>query len=185
MGFYSTSQFVKDVEDGKNILRSCGLNAIDEVKIHPVFSERYTRYLGRATRKGVMTFDLILNHPFANMSSHDEIMNTIVHELLHMLPNCLNHGVVWKSYASIVYRKTGINIQTKHPVDNIETYWNARKSTKNTHTYQVECTQCHRRLGRKFYRRSGVIGCITNNPYQQNYCCPYCKTTKLIVKTDC
>lgn len=178
------SDFIEDIREGKAILCSCGLRKIEDIEIKPIFSEGYTKFLGRTKREGT-TFYLILNHPYANMSSHDGIMNTIVHELLHMLPNCLNHGVVWKSYASVVFRKTGIDIQRLASKEKTKNYIEARNAIKNTHTYQVECTQCHRRLGRKFYRRSGVIGCITNNPYQQNYCCPYCKTTKLIVKTDC
>ena len=178
------SDFIEDIYDGKAILYSCGFHQIEDIEIKPIFSEGYTKFLGRTKREGT-TFYLILNHPYANMSSHDEIMNTIVHELLHMLPNCLNHGVVWKSYASVVFRKTGIDIQRLASREMTMAYTKARGTVKNTHTYQVECTQCHRRLGKKYKRKVDVIASIINDPYQQRYVCPYCKTKKLIVKTDC
>ena len=38
------------------------------------------------------------------------IKNTIIHELLHCLPYCNNHGVKFKEYANIINRQLGYNI---------------------------------------------------------------------------
>ena len=37
--------------------------------------------------------------------------NTVIHELLHTCPNCMNHGQEWKKYAKMVYDTYGYNIQ--------------------------------------------------------------------------
>ena len=44
-------------------------------------------------------------------ATEDGIMNTLIHELLHTCPGCMNHGDNWKNYAYIVNKKLGYNIQ--------------------------------------------------------------------------
>ena len=44
-------------------------------------------------------------------SSDKAIINTIIHELLHTCPGCLNHGEKWKSYARVCKEKFGYNIE--------------------------------------------------------------------------
>ena len=38
------------------------------------------------------------------------IKNTIIHEILHCLPACNNHGILFKSYAKYINKKLGYNI---------------------------------------------------------------------------
>lgn len=37
--------------------------------------------------------------------------NTVIHEILHTCPNCMNHGPEWKKWARVVYDAYGYNIQ--------------------------------------------------------------------------
>ena len=43
--------------------------------------------------------------------NHDDgLKNTLLHELLHTCPNCMNHGAQWKAYAAMVNDRYGIKI---------------------------------------------------------------------------
>ena len=69
-----------------------------------------TKYFGIcAYRKG--KFHLGFNLSFVENGTDEAIINTIYHELLHTLPNCQNHGKIWKMYANRVKNLFGYNIQ--------------------------------------------------------------------------
>ncbi len=38
------------------------------------------------------------------------LKNTIIHELIHTIPGCMNHGKYWKAYAKLANRKLGYHI---------------------------------------------------------------------------
>lgn len=39
------------------------------------------------------------------------LMNTLLHELLHSVPDCMNHGALWQCLAARVYKEHGYNIK--------------------------------------------------------------------------
>lgn len=43
--------------------------------------------------------------------NHMEIMDTLLHELCHTMPNALNHGPTWKSYVQRINFHFGMNIK--------------------------------------------------------------------------
>ncbi len=45
------------------------------------------------------------------------LINTILHELLHSCPGCMNHGSKWKQYAAKVHNKYGILIKRNSSPD--------------------------------------------------------------------
>ena len=53
-----------------------------------------------------------LNENFIRKGTKQAIKATIIHELLHTLPNCNNHGKVWKSFAKKAELLTGCPIRT-------------------------------------------------------------------------
>lgn len=40
----------------------------------------------------------------------EDVLNTVLHELLHTCPGCQNHGKVWSLYADIINKVYGIKI---------------------------------------------------------------------------
>lgn len=44
-------------------------------------------------------------------NDEDGLINTMLHELLHSVKGCMNHGENWKREAAKVYRAYGINIK--------------------------------------------------------------------------
>lgn len=64
--------------------------------------------------------------------------NTMIHELLHTLPNCMNHGAIWKRYAKTVNEKLGYNVSR---CGNYEEYGVAQYTPPKP-KYAFVCNDC-------------------------------------------
>ena len=71
---------------------------------------------------------------YIKMNRIDKIKNTIIHELLHTMPNCMNHGNEWQKHANIVNKKLGYNISRLATVEN-----EVKKELIKKSKYQIEC----------------------------------------------
>lgn len=80
----------------------------------------------------------------------DIIKNTIIHEIIHCLPECNNHGNKFKQYANVINRKLNYNItrlgnkEEDYKKSNIEF-----KEEIKSYNYKIICKQC----GQIFYRQ--------------------------------
>lgn len=81
----------------------------------------------------------------------DSLYETLIHEYLHTVPGCLNHGKLWSSNAGAVSKALGIDVtrttqfEDKGVTDQVEE--KAR--------YIVECQSCKKRLYR--FRICGLV----------------------------
>lgn len=73
-------------------------------------------------------------------SSQKSIMNTILHELLHTCKDCMNHGPLWKEYASMVCYHYGYDIKRCGGDKTSEDRANLRKGIKVNH--KLRCDKC-------------------------------------------
>ena len=91
-------------------------------------------------------------------SSERAIRNTIIHELLHTCPGCLNHGAKWKKYADMVGQQFGFNIirsgGDKDSGSAIEAARQAKRAGYQTR-YLLVCTRCGQEFTR--YRKSNLV----------------------------
>ena len=68
-----------------------------------------------------------------------EIMEIIIHELLHTCPECLNHGKKWKEYASKVHKMTGYRITSTASYENLGI--DVPETSPRT-VYRIKCRNC-------------------------------------------
>lgn len=91
-------------------------------------------------------------------SSERAIRNTLIHELLHTCPGCLNHGPKWKAYADIVQRRFGYNITRAGGDKDTDSAIEAARKEKRA-GYQTQylliCTGCGQEFLR--YRKSNLV----------------------------
>ena len=80
---------------------------IEDVKVNSRAKKRW----GQCQRTANGFLIEISNMLLDERSSEDGLMNTILHELLHTIPGCLNHGKKWKAMADKVYNAYGIRIK--------------------------------------------------------------------------
>lgn len=91
-------------------------------------------------------------------SSERAIRNTLIHELLHTCPGCLNHGAKWKAYAQIVQRRFGYQIiRTGGDKDTDSAIEAARQKKREGYQikYLLVCTQCGQEFQR--FRKSNLV----------------------------
>lgn len=103
------------------------------------------------------------------MELNDEIIkNTIIHELIHCLPNCNNHGKYFKYYANIIKKEVGYNITRlgNKEEDYIKSGIELKKEEKRIkYKYNVICQKC----GQTYFRQR-----IQKN-FTRKYVCGKCR----------
>ena len=85
------------------------------------------------------------------MDLNDNIIkNTIIHELIHCMPYCNNHGQEFKNYAKVINEKLGYNIsrvgnkELDYKMSNIE-----YEEKKLKYKYEIFCAKCGQRVLRQ------------------------------------
>lgn len=100
--------------------------------------------------------------------SDEIIKNTIIHELIHCLPNCNNHGKEFKCHARLVKENLGYNItrlgnkEEDYRKSGIEFKQEERKIKYN---YKIICKKC----GQTYFRQRMKKG------FTRRYVCGKCK----------
>ena len=91
--------------------------------------------------------------------NEDIIKNTIMHELIHCLPRCNNHGEYFKKYAELINEKLGYNISRIGNKKNDYEKSNKEFTEKQVnYKYKVICDGCNQtffrqRISRSFTRK--------------------------------
>lgn len=95
------------------------------------------------------------------------IKNTIMHELIHCMPYCNNHGTEFKKYANLINTTYGYDISRvgnkKKDFENSNIEYNEEVQYK----YKVVCKTC----GQEFYRQR-----LSKN-FKRKYRCGKCGST--------
>lgn len=95
----------------------------------------------------------------------DIIKNTILHELIHCIPFCNNHGTEFKKYANYINKRLGYHIATK---GNIQEDYQASQleyKEEDSYKYKIVCQNC----GQIIYRKRFNLNLI------KKYRCGKCK----------
>lgn len=94
------------------------------------------------------------------MNLNDDIIkNTIIHELIHCIPDCNNHGKEFKKYAKYINENLGYNIsrlgdkKADYRKSNLE-----YKENDNTYKYKITCIECNQlyyrqRMIKNFFKK--------------------------------
>lgn len=71
------------------------------------------------------------------------IKNTIMHELIHCIPFCSNHGQEFKKFANVINSKLGYNIKTTGNIKEDYEKSNIKYTeNKKTYKYKIVCLEC-------------------------------------------
>ena len=104
--------------------------------------------------------------------TEEATFNTMLHELLHTCPNCMNHKAEWKHWADVInahYPKYNIKRTTSCEEKGMESIDQMAK-------YIVTCNECGRNW--HYMRNCSVIKRISKCK------CPYCLDYTLYVTTN-
>lgn len=81
--------------------------------------------------------------------NEDIIKNTILHELIHCIPFCNNHGTEFKKYANYINQKLGYHITTKGNIQEDYQLSHLEYEEENCYKYKIACQNC----GQVIYRK--------------------------------
>jgi predicted SprT family Zn-dependent metalloprotease len=96
-------------------------------------------------------YEISINSELVNQSE-EGTLNTCIHELIHTINGCFNHGEQWKIYANIINSKYGIDVKRASTADEkgIE-----EVILKIDYKYILQCEKCNHEFKRT--RRSQFV----------------------------
>ena len=132
-------------------------------------SRTYWAYIKRVPGGFELTVSDIFNHIPDDVKAIVELEGTMIHELIHTVPNCMNHGKNFKAIAKLVndrYDKYNIQRCTDFADSGIaeEFIEGGRKSSK---LYDVICNTCGHKW--EYHKRPNWADRADKAG------CPYCK----------
>lgn len=100
------------------------------------------------------------------MELNDNIIkNTILHELIHCIPYCNNHGTEFKKYATYINQKLGYQITTRGNKKEDYQASNLTYQEENDYKYKIVCEKCGQEIYRKRFNKNLI----------QKYRCAKCR----------
>lgn len=167
-------------------LRKVFLEVIEELKpifpevtsIHyiTIFNERAIKRYGQCKRIGPNHFEININKKFAQHCKIEDVKNTIVHEILHSLPNGMTHKGAWLMYANKVN-----SLLPHYHITRTNSY-EGYAETKPAPKYTVSCPHCEKAEW-NYYRASEVVKNLLGKN-TRGYHCPRCKRQDLQIKVN-
>ena len=174
------SKCIEELKDiGIDVLDSKQIGIID-ISISKRNNKRYgcckqeepdikTKYIEKVGNKKIVRYAKFNKHhieisPWLLELEEDIIKNTIIHEIIHCLPNCNNHGEVFKKYANYINNKLGYNISRLG--NKKEDYIKSKieYNENEEYNYHIMCTNC----GQEFFRKR------LNKNFIRKYRCGKC-----------
>lgn len=113
---------IYDFELNNRLKRACG----------------YCQEIGYNMYNNRVHFKISINPNYAKSVDTDELYDTIIHELLHSAPDCMNHGKEWLRLADIA---------NKHLLTNVEQYYRGHEF--DPFKYGIRCADCDRIIYKK------------------------------------
>lgn len=131
--------------------------------------DKQYKVIKKIGRRKIVQYEKFENHHIEIskwvLELNDEIIkNTILHELIHCIPFCNNHGKEFKKYANYIEKKLGYHITTKGNKKEDYEKSNLTYEEKQTYSYKIMCEQCGQIIYRKRF----------NTKLIKNYRCGKC-----------
>lgn len=176
---YTQNNFQEDYHEAASIVYQAGIHEFEDFYPTLKLVDKYVKFLGKCRRNSYHNYTIELNLKYANLASHEEIINVIVHEILHMGENCMNHGRYWKAAAQKIYLYNGMKIQRLASIEGneiVSQYVADRKQLKYStpHTYyEMHCNGCNSKM-HTYERKTKAVEKIMRLKENSGYFCRKC-----------
>ena len=181
-GISTQENFYTIVEIILNKFKSLGFNVNTTSSNYTLeINNKALKRLGRCEAKSGNRYVIQINEFHNKLSPDTSVMNTLVHELLHSLPNCMNHGEMWKRYANMYNRAYGTTISRLSPLEGDYKIFKEEIDKQRGHTqhknhsvysdgkHKITCSKCNKSW---YYERAGrVVKLAMQNKKLK---CPHC-----------
>ena len=106
-------------------------------------TKKYKSRYGQCEKK-YGQYKITINEYLINTNNEKEIKDTIIHEILHTLPDCMNHGKIWKQKAMIINNRYNMDISRCGNFQIVE-----MQEAKEEVQYMFKCKDCGQIIKRK------------------------------------
>ncbi len=172
---YTIKDIQDEIEECRSILVSLGYVDLIKNKYTVVLNSRAKNRYGQCSYKGGNNYTISINSLYLQVGNPQNIHNTIMHEVIHSVPGCMNHKEPWKIVAKQVMEAFPNYNITRCGNDN--NYHSVVKK-QNIYHYTITCPDCGK-LNNKYQRRPKCFDSI----YLWNehrYHCPHCGSYNLV-----
>ena len=181
-GIITQENFYTIVEIILNKFKSLGFNVNTTSSNYTLeINNKALKRLGRCEAKSGNRYVIQINEFHNKLSPETSVMNTLIHELLHSLPKCMNHGEIWKRYANMYNRAYGTTISRLSPLEGDYKIFKEEIDKQRGHTqhknhsvysdgkHKITCSKCNKSW---YYERAGrVVKLAMQNKKLK---CPHC-----------
>ena len=92
--------------------------------------------------------------PWVMQLNKSIIKNTIMHEIIHCMPNCNNHGKNFREYAKYINEKLGYDISRVGNKKEDYEKSNLKYIEDKEYRYKIECEKCKQTFFRQRYNKN-------------------------------
>lgn len=169
---YTLDDIQKEIIECKYMLIELGYKDLLFKNIGAKLNKRSVEVYGSCKKLNDRNYIIQINYNFLKVGKPENVHNTIMHEMCHVVDGCMNHGKKWKDVAAKVNKH--YNYTKIERIGDDENYKEAylRADKKK---YTVKCTTCGKEWG--YGRACKVVKLVKAD----NAVCPYCKDDKFIL----
>lgn len=176
---YTVKDIQEEIKECLSIIDHIGIerkNAIYTVAI----SNRMTKTLGYCKRIKLkpLTFQITISANHLLASDPQEVHDTIMHEVLHSMPECMNHGPKWQMYGKMIQK-----FEPKYTIERLSTDPTYKQFLQSISKYSISCKSCGWKIS--YQKRTKSINYLFERKAiglpNTRYGCPLCKSKELEV----
>jgi hypothetical protein len=151
---YTLEDVKKEIEEDFQILISLGYTDLAQKKVKVEWGKALKQY-GSCAKPYPNTYVIKINQNFIRVGDYKEVHNTIMHECIHCIDGCHNHGPNWKKAAAKVNARFDFT-----PIERCGTDDNYHEFLKSQAKYQITCKACHHTWN--YYRKTRIFASCAN-----------------------
>lgn len=162
------------LQEVKQELINLGYDEIRYNRYSLELNNRYTRTLGTCEKISYAIYKISLNSKMLAYDTEMDLKNTLMHELIHSIKGCMNHGKKFQLIATEVNRKyPKYNIGTHASNINYAKVYKKELRRQIGYKYLVKCQNCNKEW--RFKRETKITKVLKQDPLSQRFSCPYCE----------
>lgn len=156
-------------------LCDCGLDLPERNRLEIAVNTRAHSFYGvtRRVKGRPGCFKIEINKDLLDdRNPNTPLVETIIHELLHTIPGCFNHGEKWQGIVDTINQHTGLHISRTSTIEDKGLVVFSRPD--RAPLYRVTCPACGRSIE---YRRAAKVIL-----HPERFVCGYCHKDGLMVE---
>lgn len=144
------TNFTSLVEEILNNLKAIGINVTTSPRDYYLeFNNRALKRYGRCEKKG-NSYIIQINKYHNELSSKEDVMNTLIHEIIHSMPGCMNHKKVWQDICEKYNFHYHTHLSRTSPMKGAyKKFYEEQKAKNSKIKYYIVCSNCGHHYPRK------------------------------------